>query len=187
MYFPTHLLTFYAINSLLHNGADTVTTLAGSSLAHPLNYSSSTTPFQNGHFSPLADNMSDSDKIHPSSESDLSNTEQPSRPSNLYRAQSNQASTPASRATGSPLTDTASDQDADGDEDGDYDIETPPITATTAPAEELSPSSSSARVSKRKMSATEDEYMRENPELYGLRRSVDISYCSTLFRANLSS
>lgn len=124
----------------------------------------------------MADDMANASKAHLSSESERSNTESPSRPSNLPLEELDQTSTPPSRASGSPLTDTASDQDAEGDEDADYDMETPPILATAAPVTEPSSSSSPARASKRKLSIAEDEYMRENPELYGLRRSVRLSH-----------
>ncbi|KAL9090659.1 MAG: hypothetical protein Q9165_005147 [Trypethelium subeluteriae] len=115
--------------------------------------------------------MATTSNSHYPSESELSDIEHPSRPSNITLEDFDQTSTPASKASGSPLTDTATDEDADGDEDADYDMDMTPNIAVTARAIEKSSSSSPARASKRKMSTAEDDYMRENPELYGLRRS----------------
>lgn len=64
-----------------------------------------------------------------------------------------------------------SDEDAEGDDDGEFDIDatandnglmrldTPEFATTTRPL-------------KRKSDADEDDFMSQNPELYGLRRSV---------------
>ncbi|KAF2234861.1 hypothetical protein EV356DRAFT_137734 [Viridothelium virens] len=144
---------------------------SGSYLQHSPTDSQTSTPFQNGHMSPSADNMATTGNSHYASESELSDIEHPSRPLNTSPEDLDQSSTPASKASGSPLTDTATDEDADGDEDADYDMEMTPNIAVTAQATEKSSSSSPARASKRKMSTAEDDYMRENPELYGLRRS----------------
>ncbi|KAF2108545.1 chromodomain helicase-like protein [Lophiotrema nucula] len=71
--------------------------------------------------------------------------------------------------------DSSDDVDAEGEPDGDYDSETPPPER----AEDNRPSSSSSQESrrplKRKASVEEDDFITQNPELYGLRRSVDSS------------
>ena len=177
--FPTDLFTRSMIHPFLNNGADIIITTVESSLPRSPTLSDSSTPLRNGRSSPLADDMTLAGKAHDESESELSNTEPPSRLSNLPREDLNQTSTPSSRASESSLTDTASDQDAEGDEDADYDMETPPIVATATPINEPSSSSSPARVSKRKLSSAEDDFMRENPELYGLRRSVRLPQSPT--------
>ena len=62
-------------------------------------------------------------------------------------------------------------EDALGSDDGDYDMDDSP-----QPAANVSPSPSSHHstetLGKRKAEADEDDYMLNNPELYGLRRSV---------------
>lgn len=58
-------------------------------------------------------------------------------------------------------------------EDGDFDMQESVASPQDGDAEvnrESSPASS--RPSKRKTTVAEEDYMRENPELYGLRRSV---------------
>jgi chromodomain-helicase-DNA-binding protein 1 len=63
-----------------------------------------------------------------------------------------------------------SSDDAEAEADGDYDVRAPP-RRTLASAEHTS-SDESIRPAKRKAQAVgDDDYMRENPDLYGLRRS----------------
>ncbi|GAM87744.1 hypothetical protein ANO11243_057710 [Dothideomycetidae sp. 11243] len=63
------------------------------------------------------------------------------------------------------------DDDAEGEADDDYDAESPPPEE-----DDMRPAShsshSSTRPGKRKASVDEDDFMTQNPELYGLRRSV---------------
>ncbi|KAF2842224.1 chromodomain helicase-like protein [Patellaria atrata CBS 101060] len=63
------------------------------------------------------------------------------------------------------------DEDAEGEEDADYDVESPPPAVSDTPQVDESSSSESQRPSKRKASVEGDDYMLQNPELYGLRRS----------------
>ncbi|KAK5076453.1 ATP-dependent DNA helicase Hrp3 [Lithohypha guttulata] len=88
------------------------------------------------------------------------------------------SSTPANDMVGSTLIerlnsneDGEADDDADADADGDYEME---IEHKQEPTDEEAASSSdeSIRPAKRKLPPTEeDDYMRNNPDLYGLRRS----------------
>lgn len=65
------------------------------------------------------------------------------------------------------------DEDAPGEEDADFDEETPPPEAADDMRQDSSSSESSLRPGKRKAEMIDDEeYMKQNPELYGLRRSV---------------
>lgn len=65
----------------------------------------------------------------------------------------------------------ASDNDAVNDED--FDAAGSPASARSNDLSDRDASASGPAVAKRKAAHTiEDEYMRENPELYGLRRSV---------------
>lgn len=65
------------------------------------------------------------------------------------------------------------DEDAMGSDDAEYDIEDtlPPTIQLSAP-EMRSTSEPSTTSSKRKGSFEDDDYMLNDPELYGLRRSV---------------
>lgn len=57
-------------------------------------------------------------------------------------------------------------------EDGDFDMEESLPSQHEDPEDEHASSSSSSRAPKRKAPVGEDEYIKANPELYGLRRSV---------------
>ena len=68
-------------------------------------------------------------------------------------------------------SESSDDVDAEGEPDGDYDSETPPPEPAQGRARS-STSQESRRPLKRKASVEDDEHMKHNPELYGLRRSV---------------
>lgn len=72
----------------------------------------------------------------------------------------------------SPLSD--EDEDADGSDDGDYDAPSPPSRASVDSRHSSVSSDASSVPRKRKAEpgVDDDQYMQENPELYGLRRSV---------------
>lgn len=66
----------------------------------------------------------------------------------------------------------SSEDEAQASDDADYDLEESPAPSQSdANRESRSTSHESRRVPKRKAVVEEDEYIRENPELYGLRRS----------------
>ena len=69
-----------------------------------------------------------------------------------------------------------SSEDALGSMDGEYDLEAsqPPPTRNAA-FKSRSSSRGSSTLGKRKSPVEEEDYMNENPELYGLRRSVCLS------------
>ncbi len=64
-----------------------------------------------------------------------------------------------------------SSEDADAEDDGDFEVDAP-IRQAPAEMDDHSSSDESIRPAKRKIQAVDDEdYMRSNPDLYGLRRS----------------
>ncbi|KAI0484925.1 P-loop containing nucleoside triphosphate hydrolase protein [Xylariaceae sp. FL0804] len=66
----------------------------------------------------------------------------------------------------------SSDGVGNASDDADFDMEDSPARSQSdAPEDERSTSNESRRPTKRKVAVDEDEYIRENPELYGLRRS----------------
>ncbi len=77
-----------------------------------------------------------------------------------------------------PESDESSDNDSDNDDnnasdDADFDMEESPAPSQSdGLQDQRSTSNDSRRIPKRKAVAEEDDYIRENPELYGLRRSV---------------
>jgi chromodomain-helicase-DNA-binding protein 1 len=64
------------------------------------------------------------------------------------------------------------DEDAEGEADADFDEETPPPGPVGGMRHDRSLSEDSVRPGKRKAEIDDEEYMKLNPELYGLRRSV---------------
>lgn len=66
------------------------------------------------------------------------------------------------------------DEDAPGEEDADFDEETPPPEQPDVMDHDASSSESITRPGKRKADVDDEEYMKQNPELYGLRRSVSV-------------
>jgi len=70
------------------------------------------------------------------------------------------------------IADESTDEDLNASDDGDFDAEDDAAgSQSDVPRDTGSSSSSSHRAAKRKAELAEDEHMRENPELYGLRRS----------------
>lgn len=67
------------------------------------------------------------------------------------------------------------DEDAPGEADADFDKETPPLQDADGMPHDRSLSEDSLRPGRRKPDLDDEEYMKENPELYGLRRSVSVS------------
>lgn len=141
-----------------------------------------------GHVSPPADDSHFNFTNDTESTSDLSDVNAAEAdPNDDADAQSYQ---PADEAV-SPIqkpeltleeaSDSASDNDVS--DDGDFDA---PDSPRSAQSNEVVSASSSRTVVKRKVAhATEDDYIRENPALYGLRRSVRISrILVVLYHAN---
>lgn len=76
------------------------------------------------------------------------------------------------------------EEDAEGEDDADFDIETPSVQNGTL-RRESSSSHDSSHPTKRKASVDDDEFMLQNPELYGLRRSVRIRSSHARSMANI--
>lgn len=73
------------------------------------------------------------------------------------------------------------DEDAEGEEDAEFDEESPAPEAIDGMRHDRLTSEESVRPSKRKAEVDDEEYMKQNPELYGLRRSVRIVLSRDLF------
>lgn len=68
--------------------------------------------------------------------------------------------------------DASLEEDALGSDDPDYDMATPSLGTAISGRDARSSSQDSPRQRKRKAGAEPDDYMLNDPELYGLRRSV---------------
>lgn len=66
-------------------------------------------------------------------------------------------------------------------DDGDFDMEESVLSQNEDVIEDRASSTDSARTSKRKAPVEEEDYIKANPELYGLRRSVRCEKISPSF------
>lgn len=146
--------------------------LTAGSLVLPLTMNpSSSLPTSNGHLSPLANNVINAEAVASESESDLSEIIDSHNTRPLLT--SNGALGLAENDDANHMeTDSSNNDDAAGSEDADYDMETPPQLEAGDSREERSLSQDSRRPAKRKAGLEDDEHIMNNPELYGLRRSV---------------
>jgi chromodomain-helicase-DNA-binding protein 1 len=127
-------------------------------------------PYTNGHLSPLAAHMTTVDSSSQHSDSALSDANEPAAAD-----QASDADAPGEEydedVEMAAASDSSEDVDAEGEPDGDYDSESPPSEqAESDHARSSSPES--RRPLKRKASDEGEDYIEQNPELYGLRRSV---------------
>lgn len=127
----------------------------------------------NGHESPVANHISVQLLDPEPSESDLSDAPAPDVESPSSESQDALEQPVADdRADDFEDNPTSSDEDAPNDADFD-DVEAAPSPASNDENIEAAASDDSGAASKRKAGGgLEDDYIRENPELYGLRRSV---------------
>lgn len=130
--------------------------------------------FTNGNLPAPPTHFTNNTATPSDSESDLSeaidppsSTSAPPKPT----ARDNSVTSPDQRSDEGDLT----SEDALGSDDGDYDImgspQPPQAANTSASPKSRSSSGGSRMLGKRKAGAEEDEYMLNDPELYGLRRS----------------
>lgn len=137
----------------------------------PASASTSTLPYSNGHSSPPSNNLHTTEAMTSASESDLSDAIDPPIATSISSEASRQDRNGNSLGpTGS--VDSLHEEDAVGSDDADYDMETSPPADAGSPGDARSSSQDSRRTGKRKAEAEHEEYILENPELYGLRRSV---------------
>lgn len=127
--------------------------------------------YANGHLSPLSTEPVLNGAPTPDSESDLSEAiDLPNAPTSFP----NGGQYDAGENTNMQESDAESshDEDALGSDDPDYNMATPPVGDTRSGRDARSSSEDSPRQRKRKAGVEPDDYMLNDPELYGLRRSV---------------
>ncbi|KAL5114681.1 ATP-dependent DNA helicase Hrp3 [Pleosporales sp. CAS-2024a] len=128
-------------------------------------------PYTNGHATPRAVHMARTRSPSPHSDSDLSDAQPPAAADPSCHVDAPADDSDDDEPVAAPDADSSEDVDAEGEPDGDYDSDSPPSAhAASSRAPSLS-SQESSRPNKRKASADKDDYMTQNPELYGLRRS----------------
>jgi chromodomain-helicase-DNA-binding protein 1 len=125
----------------------------------------------NGHSSPLAISVTMATDLSAHSDSDLSDAKDA-----MVEDRSSDEDAPGEAEDDDDEmgddSDSSEDVDAEGEPDGDYDSESPPPARAESSRGRSSTSQESLRPSKRKASVEDDSFMTQNPELYGLRRSV---------------
>lgn len=135
--------------------------------------SSTTTdlPYSNGHLSPPSTKPATNRAATPESESDLSEaTDIPNPPTAFPNSEQNDDGENGHMRASED--EPSQDEDAVGSDDPDYDMATPPTGNAGSNGDEHSSSQDSPRNRKRKAGPEHDNYMLNDPRLYGLRRSV---------------
>ncbi len=128
-------------------------------------------PYSNGHLSPLTTKPSANRAVTPESESDLSEATDIPNPHTAFpiSEQNDDAENDQIRAS---EDESSQDEDAVGSDDPDYDMATPPTGNAGPYRDDRSSSQDSPRQRKRKAGPEPENYMLNDPKLYGLRRSV---------------
>lgn len=128
-------------------------------------------PYSNGHLSPPSTKPATNGAVTPESESDLSEATDIPNPHTAFpiSEQNDDAENDQIRAS---EDESSQDEDAVGSDDPDYDMATPPTGNAGPYRDDRSSSQDSPRQRKRKAGPEHEDYMLNDPELYGLRRSV---------------
>lgn len=137
----------------------------------PASSTTSNLDFSNGHLSPPINTFTNPDLSTSDSESDLSEAVDIPHASTLSpkpEDQEMEADTPSQEMN----SESSHDEDAIGSDDADYDMETPAPAESNITRDDPSSSEDSRRQAKRKNGVERDDHIINNPELYGLRRSV---------------
>lgn len=128
-------------------------------------------PYMNGNLSSLSSKDPTNTAIESDSESGLSEAiDDPATlapPTNFERPHMTE-----DRGFGGADDEPSQDEDALGSDDPDYNMETPPHQNAESSQDARSTSQDSPRQRKRKAGVDKDDFIRDDPELYGLRRSV---------------
>ena len=122
----------------------------------------------NGHHYEMASRPTEAPPSRPRSESELSDLNDLPPPRS---APQDAAASDDDAIHDMATSEMDEDEDAPGEEDADYDAESPPPEAGMRHDRSLS--EESTRPGKRKSEEVDDDdFIKQNPELYGLRRSV---------------
>lgn len=134
----------------------------------------------NGHASAIDADPTNPAPAHTRSESDLSDVYDlpPTNISSTTEGRE-QMHSDDDAIHGMATSESEDEEDADGEVDADFEVETPPTAPTGGMRPDRSVSEESLRPAKRKAGVDDDEHMKENPELYGLRRSVRNAQCAS--------
>ena len=128
-------------------------------------------PYSNGHIPPPSTKPAINGAVTPESESDLSEAiDVPNVPPTVPNSEQNEDGENSQMRASDD--ESSQDEDAVGSDDPDYDMATPPTGIAGSHGDDRSSSQDSPRQRKRKAVPEHEDYMLNDPELYGLRRSV---------------
>lgn len=128
-------------------------------------------PYSNGHLSPPPAKPVPIGPTRQDSESDLSEAiDLPNAPTSVSKSEQYDVGEDVEMQESEGGS--SHDEDAMGSDDPDYNMATPPPGNTGSGRDARSSSQDSPRQRKRKAGIEPDDYMLNDPELYGLRRSV---------------
>ena len=129
-------------------------------------------PYSNGNLSTSSTKPVVNGAVTPESESDLSEViDDPNAPTTLSNSEQNDDREKSQIRVSDD--ESLQDEDAVGSDDPDYDMATPPTGNAGSIRDDHSSTQDSPRQRKRKAGPDyEEDYMLNDPELYGLRRSV---------------
>jgi hypothetical protein len=125
----------------------------------------------NGHGSPYAADTTATNGLSPHSESDMSDSNEHAAAESASDVDAPGEEDDEEDVEMAQDSDSSDDVDAEGEADGDYDSDSPPPEQAESDDARSSASQESPRPLKRKSSPKGDDYITQNPELYGLRRS----------------
>lgn len=158
-------MTFYLRRDCCHQElqANLSFPSAGSILIHPPSNTDPSISLSNGHLSPLAQNVATPNNAHSPSDSDLSEV-----------AENLDVVATSTEQIGESMKEMemseSDDVDAEGSDDADYDLDFPPRQRRSSEPDHSS--SAESAPSRKRKAPDENDLILQNPELYGLRRSV---------------
>ncbi|MCJ1312883.1 hypothetical protein MMC25_006559 [Agyrium rufum] len=138
-------------------------------LAPPTHEPSSAHSYSNGVVPPK--NAYSHDFADSSSDSELSDVPDIPRPASIPPAEDADMRQEAEYDSEGNVP-SSEDEDAVGSDDADYEMDDAPTVHVEAERDDDSSSAGSPRPAKRKLVVEEDDYIMNNPELYGIRRSA---------------
>lgn len=126
----------------------------------------------NGHLSPKLEISMSFDNGDQSDDNDFPETHEavPDQPSPSSSDDANEIPNIVNDDT--HMSESEQSSEGNASDDADFDMEESLPSQNDDPVDERASSTDSNRASKRKAPVAEDEYIKANPELYGLRRSV---------------
>lgn len=139
----------------------------------PASTSSNNINYSNGHLSPASNTFTAPRPATTESESDLSEADD--IPNASVSSQPGDEDDDQNIQDSKMTPESSHEEDAVGSDDAEYDMETPPLADQSLTYDHRSSSEDSRRAAKRKASVEQDDFMNNDPELYGLRRSVWLS------------